>query len=1028
MFIKWVSLSYLGFILSSGLVYGQNAIKKTSPVVASPGVDKFTAFPSTSDSSENKQKADAIRVTTIKTVSNILKTSKPTGAKKLELTLRLAELLLERHDYLRETEYAQFQANWDAWSKEKKLNTSSSKPEPKPNNVNSKLELSNAIAILRKLVTEFPNNPKTPKALYVLGQSMLLAGNDNAEEYLTRLVKGFPDSEVFPDGCLALGEFYFERRKMLLAQEYYKKVLTFKDHKAFLYAIYKLGWTNYNLAHESESQSAKLFQQSLTSMKLVVRMTMKSKEPFKNVNLHDEAINDLVVIWADAGDIEGAFAFFKEVGAEDKYYDMLERLAGIYADQGKKKESMTLYNKILAETPLRKRNPEVLTKMVELSEDGVNIVKLADVVKTMNDFLAPTSPWSKEWEKDKDLSANVLTNREKLTKFYGTKFHKINQKSASREYAISAAKIYANYLDNFEKNPSAYEIRFYLADLLLTLNQPEASAKQFLVVSQTKDQDKYRKEASTSAVAAAEINLTKNKIDDLNLSPSSKPTALPKERVLWKQAIENFISFYPQDPLAPTMMFTLASTLFRYGYKADSVKVYETVAQRFPATKQGKDSAKFVIEYEFENKNYDNLYAKASLYLKMPQLIEDKPLHTHLLGRLREAVFGKGLALEEESKFREAADHFSNFQKSYPTDDIADKATFNAITNYYKAGYIVGAVSASELLIDTYPKSKLRADVLASLAETRENLGEFDLAQTNYMFFATQYPADTRSRLAVVNSARLRKGLGKIAEAKAAYLYFIRSWPNDPLANESKKELAEMLEFASSQIEARGAWQTYFESAISPEEKLNAEAHIGLNSEDKEKSKILRAIATKLANSKIPAQEARSIVGRYLFSIAEKDVDSFIKQAPINPRTLEASIKAKNQVLISITNKLVDITKTSGPEYIVASNVKLGDMHRAFAKDLINVEPLGKKEDVESQKNQLEKLSLGLSDQAKEYFSDAWKASADIPSFTPWSKTAFSRMTEINPAEFRNISVEIISPNYLGHRLKLTEDTKSLSH
>jgi hypothetical protein len=124
----------------------------------------------------------------------------------------------------------------------------------------------------------------------------------------------------------------------------------------------------------------------------------------------------------------------------------------------------------------------------------------------------------------------------------------------------------------------------------------------------------------------------------------------------------------------------------------------------------------------------------------------------------------------------------------------------------------------------------------------------------------------------------------------------------------------------------------------------------------------------------------------------------------------------------------VDITKTSGPEYIVASNVKLGDMHKAFAKDLINVEPVGSKEDVEAQKNQLEKLSLGLSDQAKEYFSDAWKASADIPSFTPWSKTAFSRMAEINPKEFRNISVEIISPSYLGHRLKLTEDTKSLSH
>jgi len=849
MFIKGLFISLLWFLVPGALSRGESVPKKTPHLTASPGVDKFSAFSQAPDSADNKQKADSIRVTTIKTVSNILKTSKPTGTKKFELTLRLAELLLERHDYLRETEYAKFQANWDAWSKEKQLDPNLSKPEPTPNNTNSKLELSNGIAILRKLVTEFPNSPKTPKALYVLGQSMLLAGNDNAEEYLTRLVKGFPDSEVYPDGCLALGEFYFDRRKVTLAQQHYKKVLLFKDHKAFIYALFKLGWTNYNLAHVSDCPSSKLFEQSLTSMKLVVRMTMKTKDASTNVNLHDEAINDLVVIWADAGDIEGAFAFFKEIGSVDKYYDILERLAGIYGDQGRKKEAMTLYNKILTESPLRKRNPEVLTKMVELSEDGLTIVKLADVIKSMNDFLAPTSPWGKEWEKDKELSGKVLANREKLTKFYGTKFHKINQKSANKDYAISAAKIYANYLDNFPKNPSAYEIRFYLADLLLTLSQPEGSAKQFLIVAQTKEQDKYRKEASTSAVAAAEVNLSKSKIDDLNLAPSAKQIPLPKERVLWKQSIENFITFYPQDPLAPSMMFSLASTLFRYGYKADSIKVYETIAQRFPATKQGKDSAKFVIEYAFENKNYDNLYAKASLYLKTPQLLEDKSLLAHLLGRLREAVFGKGLALEDRKNFRAAADHFLDFQKSYPADDIADKATFNAITNYLKAGHIVGSVAASELLIATYPKSKLRADVLASLAETRENLGEFDLAQAHYMYFATQYPADARSRIAVVNCARLRKGLGKIAESKAAYLFFMRSWPNDPLANETKKEMAEMLEDAKAKPEAKEAWQAYFDSATSAEEKLNAEAHIGINSEDKDNSKILKNIAAKLVNS-----------------------------------------------------------------------------------------------------------------------------------------------------------------------------------
>jgi TolA-binding protein len=1016
-----------------GVSLARLSLGESAPVA--PGIDAFAAYSNNlekSETPENKQKADAIRVTTIKTISNILRTSKPTGNKKFELTLRLSELLLERHDYLREIEYTKFQKNWNAWNAQKTKNPQSNLPEPRPDNTISKGELKNGIAILRKLVNDFPANPKTPKALYVLGQSMLLSGNDNAEEFLTRLVKNFPKSDVYPDGCLALGEFYFEKRKMSLAQENYKKALHFKEHKAFLYALYKLGWTNYNLAHESTDQSEKLFNQSLNSMKLVVKMTSKAKANSKSVNLHEEAINDLVVIWADAGKIDGALAFFKEVEAEGKYYDMLERLGNIYAEQGKRKDAMDLYKKIIAERPLRKRNPEVLSKMVEISEDGTNIILVADNIKNMNDFLAVDGAWSKEWQADKELNAKVFENRERITKHYGTKFHKINQKSANKNYAKASAKIYANYLENFPKHESSYEIRYYLADLLFTLEQPEASARQFLIVAQTPNKDKYQKDASKGAVDAAEENLVKSKIKDQSMAPSKTAIPLPKARALWKETIENYVKFFPLDPLSPELLFSLASTLFRYGHQPEAITIYTNISNTFPQTKQGKDSAKFVVEYEFERKNFDGVYSRASAYLKVPKLLEDKTLHTYLVVRIREAVFGKGLVLEEGKKFREAGDHFSSFQKTYPNDEIADRALTNAIKNYFKAGYIVGVVSASELLIASYPKSSFRADVLTTLAETHENMGEFEKAQASYMLFSSLYPNDPRSKIAVINAARLRKGLGKVADAKTAYLYYIKTWPSDPLVPTAKKELAVMLEQAKLKADAREVWQSYLQSTNDPEQRIIAEAHIAASFEDAAKDKAIRGIAEKLVNQKIIALEARSIVGEYLFSSVNKEIDTFISKMPLDSdkKKLEASIKTKNDFMVSISNKLVYITKTSSPEYIIAANVKLGDMHSAFSSDLNNLESSdnANKKDTDQLKNQLEKLALGLSDKAKDFYGEAWKTALDFPSFTGWTKTAYSRMAKIDPANFRDVAVEVVSPSYLGHRLKLTPETKSLGH
>jgi outer membrane protein assembly factor BamD (BamD/ComL family) len=187
-------------------------------------------------------KADKLRRKTIDSIKDLLENKK--GTRRFELLLRLGELYVERHDYMRDYEMATYVKAWDTWSKE--TDKSKKGPEPKVDFSGSQNELTKAANSFRQLVNEFPKHPRTDAALYSLAQTLARLGKDTAIEYYKQLIKSHPKSPLIPDTYLSLGEYYFDKHQIPEAIEYYKKVMAFKDHRAYLYAVYKLGWANYN--------------------------------------------------------------------------------------------------------------------------------------------------------------------------------------------------------------------------------------------------------------------------------------------------------------------------------------------------------------------------------------------------------------------------------------------------------------------------------------------------------------------------------------------------------------------------------------------------------------------------------------------------------------------------------------------------------------------------------------------------------------------------------------------------------------
>ncbi len=132
------------------------------------------------------RKADEIRIKTISSIKKLLGDRKDRSARNFELILRLGELYVERHDYIRDLEadaYSKLYSEWQMKAPDKRGS------EPNLTYKVANAELSKAAMAFRRLVSEYPRHPRTDMALFALAKTLARLGDDNAESYFAQLVR-----------------------------------------------------------------------------------------------------------------------------------------------------------------------------------------------------------------------------------------------------------------------------------------------------------------------------------------------------------------------------------------------------------------------------------------------------------------------------------------------------------------------------------------------------------------------------------------------------------------------------------------------------------------------------------------------------------------------------------------------------------------------------------------------------------------------------------------------------------------------
>lgn len=985
-------------------------------------------------SKEDAKKADELRGKTIGQIKAIL--AKQKGTNEFELWLRLGELYVERADFQRDQEIEYWISQHETW---KNADPKGRGKQPIADYKASESQLHLAISSFRKLVTTFPKHPRTDSALYSLAGTLNRMNDDNAVLYYKQLITQHPNSTLVPDAWLALGEYYFDKHKIAEATAAYQHVMDFKTHRAYAFAVYKLGWCHYNNQGVGEKNPGENLRKSIAAFKLVVKLSESTDEK-RNFNLRDEAIRDLVMAFAETEDTDAAWKYFKTIGEENKFYVMLERLGNTYADAGKNDKAIEVFTRLLTEAPTKPSNPKIYQKLVGLYDITNRLPQSVATIKKMHELYAgKTSTWIAANSAKPAIVAEASQLTERTTHRYGTLFHNRGQKTKTKQIESHAAEIYSMYLESYGANEQAYEIRYYLADIQMNEGKYESASTNFMKVATQKPKDgKYLKEAALMAVSAIAKYNEQTKFPPLapaGQAPKTQP--IPKIRQLYVDVIDQYVKLLPAEKDGNSMRYTAAQIFFDYGHYDVAVKRFDGIAVDLSSTKQGQTAARVVVAFFNEKNDWAQVIEYGKKYLANKQITADAGVKKFLEDSLRLALFNSAMAFEKSKDYEKAALAFLEFKKAFPGDQNADRSVYNASLNFFKAGRIEDALTQQKLLLSEYPKSSLAPDVTASLGETYEALAQFQSAAESYRKFAVTWPSDKRAPNALYNAAVLYRGV-KQQDLSANIFYEVyKKYPTNALASDALFEAARIRETLKDNVGAVAAYKEFSSHAANKgtDNGLYAQAKvIELQLERNPKDESAKKDLTKLSNllrakDSPAAPDARRVLGSVLFLEQEPNQIAFKAMKLNNGAEIEKLAKAKQDKLERLAAAYEIVISIGNAEYAVASLYRLGELHEDFSKSLFEAPaPAGSTQaQTNTFKSSLEKVAFPLKGEAYKFFETAYKRSQEVESFSSWTSKTYQKMVELAPEKHKEINEQSASPSYLSYKVTLTKATEDLA-
>ena len=916
-------------------------------------------------SKELREKAHLARGESMIALKELIKDGGFTGDQKAELIMRLSEMYFEEGRDLYLDEMRVYNAKVD-----EVFNAGGS---PDSVHIEDFIKASRewqgrSIKLYQQILTNYPQFSRADEATFFLGSALNDTGEyAKAAEQFLNLVKQYPDSTYVTDSFVQIGEYYFNEKndpnKAMLA---YRKATVDKNHEKYAFAMYKLAWCYYNLGEGTTA---------INTMKAVVQYADAGGSQSK-IQLQDEALKDLVLFFADFGDMEDAIAYFKQIGKQNLINDLLKKLANTFVEQGKFDQAIEMYRRLITDNPTAPVSASFQNEIITAyKKTGKKVETLAEIDRLRTTY-GKQSSWARANASNQDAVKDATEMIERALHTIATDYHNEAKKLGTGAGAVKvyglAEQAYRTYLQEFPTGKNTYEMRYSFSELLYKIKKYDEAYDQEMQVVAIDTKGQHSEFCADSAIFSANEMLKREAKASAAGGPDPGSHA-EQPLTEWEgkklKALDQFAQLFPSSDKVRGVIYQSGYLLNNRNHFKEASERFNVVIKMDPSSKDAEQAANIILDNFALVNDLVNLKSNAKLYFDQAGL-GDADFKKDVYHQYENA----SIALIEEDfkktadKSKAAAD-YQAFYKEFPTSTKADIALNNATVYLHDLGRATEGIPVRLEIINKFPKSKYYKDQVAALGFDYESQAKFSDSADWYekLFYLDKTHASAPD--AIYSAALFRNAMGQWELSVKDYQAYMAAFPTKPGQNGLKLGIAKTYEAQGKVTEASGIYLSFFGKTAAPaklapgqvappaptlDEIMFARLRYGLLMDKlgqganvtKHWQETLaffdKAITPAKPGAAVPAFElSREYIGQIKFILAEADFKKFTSMRINGPaskvsqkvedKTYNDQLKAKFTGLGAIEKTYTDVLGTGAGEWGLASLVKLGQVYEDMA-------------------------------------------------------------------------------------------------
>lgn len=880
------------------------------------------------------------------------------------------------------------------------------------------VDFDETIDLYDKIIKVFPKFKYLGAVYYMLGYCYAeSAQGEKAVKVWLKLIDKKIETPYLAELYLRVGDHYFNSNDLVKAEEYFLKGIEFREDVFYDKILYKLAWTYYRQSK---------FQEAIDSFVNLVNYAdeMKAKGIDKGQDLRKEAIQYIAISYADEewGSVDKAIAYFANIDGSKFEKDVFEQLGKYYYENSSFSQAEKAYKFVLDRHPMYENAPRIHHRLIQLYNKAREFDKASAETEVFSKRYAAESEWARvnrgnatavreaaEWAKNALLDTASFHHRQ------AQKYKQDGETQlAIDEYKI-AAIAYGEYLIKFPYTSESYDITYNFADTLFQSGDIEMSVVIYERIRDDKNQDRLREDAAFQTFVCYTM-LWEKSPERLVASEEKrgKPFSKLEEKLI--ESSDIYLETAKEVEDKPVVAYTVGRIFFDHGKFEEAEKRYLKIISEFSGHQASILAARDIISAYTEKKDWVNV-AKWSKILT-DRLSEKKDVSKELKQEFTTyragALFMYAQKLEEEKKYKKAAEEYLRLVEENPYNENADKALSNAAINFQRATMFDSALKLHERIYKEYPYSSLAPQSLYLVAYNAERSYNFEKAVDAYQQLYKKYPAYEKKAAALYNAGFLLERLQRYSEASSYYkLYY---------AEENEKvEGKEALYMAGLMYKKAKNWNRMiksFENFISTFRNDSEVGHLVMRAyhqiaivyEEKfnkwRKAKdYYSKILEYLEEKKVQSEEGLLYAAEAKFKLLEDDFNDYIKLkiGGKNDKQLEESLKNKVAVMKELEEKYKEVLKYQVYEWVIASIYRMGVLYQSFSDTLFNAEPPKglSYEEEEIYMQMLQDQAAPIEEKAVSIYSSGLAKAREMKVFNKWTQLITEKLSVMRPAEYK---------------------------